>query len=233
MKKQNLVIEFATEAKAHPIPRPAKLSIPTWYKNQTLFLDTNNVMKAADPIQHTMKRCVPFLDSFTSGYLVELWCDVLVKKDSNGKANFIYRVEKAPFEERIVSTTLDLPVPAGHSFRRFAWQTPYYTQVPKGYSILITHPLNRFDLPFTTLSAIVDADEVMYAGSVPFFLRDDFEGLIEKGTPLYQVLPFKRENWDSKENNTLIEKGQLNLKSSFAVLFGWYKRTVWKKKEYN
>ena len=35
------------------------------------------------------------------------------------------------------------------------------------------------------------------------------------------------------ENDGLIERGQLNMKSSFAVLYGWYKRQVWKKKEYN
>jgi len=233
MRRHNPVIEFATEAKTHPIPRPAKLSIPTWYKNQTLFLDSNNIMKTTDPAIHTMKRCVPFLDSLTTGYLVELWCDILVKKDVNGKANFVCRNDTPPIHERIIGTTLELPVPAGHSFRRFTWEMPYHLQVPKSYSVLITHPLNRFDLPFTTLSAVVDADEVMYAGSIPFFLRDDFEGIIEKGTPLYQVLPFKRENWDSKENETLIAKGQLNAKSSFAVLYGWYKRQVWKKKEYN
>ena len=31
-------------------------------------------------------------------------------------------------------------------------------EAPEGYSLLFTHPVNRFDLPFTTLSGLVDCD---------------------------------------------------------------------------
>src|SRR5215475_8103617 len=31
-------------------------------------------------------------------------------------------------------------------------------EAPEGYAVLLTHPLNRVDLPFTTLTGIVDCD---------------------------------------------------------------------------
>ena len=31
-------------------------------------------------------------------------------------------------------------------------------EAPEGYSVLFTHPVNRFDLPFTTLTGMVDCD---------------------------------------------------------------------------
>jgi hypothetical protein len=31
-------------------------------------------------------------------------------------------------------------------------------EAPDGYAVLFTHPFNRFDLPFTTLTGLVDCD---------------------------------------------------------------------------
>jgi len=33
--------------------------------------------------------------------------------------------------------------------------------MPAGYSLLITHPFNRHDLPFVTLTGLVDADSLL------------------------------------------------------------------------
>jgi len=227
------VIKFASdEIDVHDIPKPSKLSVPDWYKNNSLnFEGTNNLIPEGN-ISHTFKRCVPFLDCLTSGYIAELWSDVIVRKDPTGKSTFEWRTGRAVLEERPLQTSLELPVPAGHSIQRLAWKVPYYLQTSKGYSALITHPLNRFDLPFTTLSGIVDTDEVMYAGNIPFFIRADFEGIILKGTPIYQIIPFRREDWTSQQDVEIINQGHINHRRSFSVMNGWYKRNVWSRKNY-
>ena len=60
--------------------------------------------------------------------------------------------------------------------------------------MLFTHPLNRFDLPFTTLSGMVDCD--LYRDSwihFPAHWHDmNFSGVLPKGTPIVQCLPVKR-----------------------------------------
>jgi hypothetical protein len=70
-------------------------------------------------------------------------------------------------------------------------------EAPPGYSILFTHPVNRTDLPFTTLTGLVDCDKFSNS-PVNFPARwhdQDFSGVLPKGTPVAQCLPVKRENW--------------------------------------
>jgi hypothetical protein len=57
--------------------------------------------------------------------------------------------------------------------------------------------LNRFDLPFTTLTGMVDCDR--YHDNwvhFPVHWHDPtFSGVLPKGTPVAQCVPVKRENW--------------------------------------
>jgi len=70
-------------------------------------------------------------------------------------------------------------------------------EAPTGYSLLFTHPANRFDLPFTTLTGLVDCDRYQDAGiHFPARWHDaNFNGVLPKGTPVAQCFPVKRENW--------------------------------------
>jgi hypothetical protein len=108
----------------------------------------------------------------------------------------------------------------------------WYYETPPGYSVMITHPMNRHDLPFYTLSVIVDADNWGLPVFVSFFLKRGFRGVIPKGTPLFQMIPFKRDDWelevvyDSKELN----KYELRAEKRRTDLFGHYKKTAWVKK---
>ena len=68
----------------------------------------------------------------------------------------------------------------------------YWTiELPPGYSLLITHPINRHDLPFMTLTGLVDADR--YVDNFIHFparWRDPaFNGTLPAGTPVAQCLP--------------------------------------------
>jgi hypothetical protein len=73
-------------------------------------------------------------------------------------------------------------------------------ETPPGYSLLIMHPINRHDLPFVTLTGLVDADR--YRDNFIYFparWRDpDFNGVLPKGTPVAQCLPLKRESWTAR-----------------------------------
>jgi hypothetical protein len=225
LKMKNKIISFAFDERADVIPSSAKRFIPKWYKNFPSQINE-------DIKDSTYKRCMPFLDSLTVGYIAELWCDLTVRRTDKGRPVFFWDGENAQVEERGLAPSAGIPTPTGSDINRFAWKTPYYLQTPPGYSVLITHPLNRFDLPFTTLSGVVDSENVMYNGNVPFFLKNDFEGKILKGTPIYQIIPFKRENWTAFEDVKLIDGGNKNKEASASFAPGWYKKIVWKKKEY-
>ena len=89
------------------------------------------------------------------------------------------------------------------------------------------------DLPFYTLGGVLDTDKWGEAGNHPFLLKKGFEGIIPKGTPIVQVIPFKRENWKAKvttnsKDNLYIKK----LRQKDSVFKGWYKKFAWSNKSY-
>ena len=66
----------------------------------------------------------------------------------------------------------------------------------KGYSVLITHPFNRDDLPFRTLTGLVDVD-LYKSNTIQFpavWIDESFTGILKKGTPIAQCIPIKRDN---------------------------------------
>ena len=136
-----------------------------------------------------------FYDALTAGYQILTNQDIAVEI-INGVPNYSWRQPGVQFVEVSRRTTeMGVPAPAGYSNEHFAWQQPFSLKTPKGYSVLICHPMNRFDLPFMTTSGIVDADGGMQYGSIPFFAKDGWEGIIPAGTPIAQVIPFKRDSW--------------------------------------
>jgi hypothetical protein len=116
----------------------------------------------------------------------------------------------------------------------FTWKFSAAISIPLGYSFLLTHPINRHELPFTTVSGVVDGGFVTNPiGSLPFYIKDGFEGVIPQGTPIAQIIPFRQENWSSKIANGLVNIGKKHGEQSKAVLSGWYKKTFWTRKNYN
>jgi hypothetical protein len=210
---------------------PSKECIADWYKQAPRFIDDKINIDSRGSANKNFKLCIPFLDSMLSGYTVISWQESLFKYE-DGRMIATWPGDPEIIGVRDKEMSKGIPVPAGHLDKSFWWYMPFSIKLPKGYSLLITHPLNRYDLPFTTMSAIVDADEIMTDGKIPFFIKEDFEGIIPKGTPLFQVIPFKRDNWQKVENNNLIEYSKKFYVKVQTLFYGYYKNHVWKKKDY-
>jgi hypothetical protein len=110
----------------------------------------------------------------------------------------------------------------------------WYYETPPGYSVLLTHPMNRFDLPFLVPSGIIESDIMGIPVFVTFFLKKEFIGTIPRGTPIFQLVPFKRENWENKicVDEKEINKKDYELENRRSRLFGYYKKHAWRRKEY-
>ena len=102
------------------------------------------------------------------------------------------------------------------------WSFDFSLKTPKGYSVLFCHPLNRFELPFQTFSGVVETDEYNQGTHFPFYIKKLNVGeiiIIKKGTPIVQIIPFKRENWKimhmpfSQKLMDFIQKQNFQLKS--------------------
>ena len=204
--------------------------VPQWYKDIEKFMGGIQQVRPTDT--RTIKTCVPFLDTLLTGYYIPLHADVLVDI-IQGVPSLTWNYDHGDVvQQRTADMAPTLPTPAGHLPMHLVWRTSYALQVPKGYSLLITHPLNRFDLPFTTLGGIVDGGWAMYGGSVPFFLKESFKGVIPAGTPIAQVIPFKTENWKSEKSVGLAKEANINAQRSSSSILNWYRNLHWSKKVY-
>ena len=208
---------------------PASTTVPDWYKNIPPFIGGKPIIENYNKPNITVKNCIPFLDSLTTGYTLTTYQDIQVTSTEFGP-KLTWLIEPDPVVIR--DPQPGLPIPIGHSNLHFAWNLPINYKTPKGYSVLIVHPLNRFDLPFNTLSGIIDSEDGMFGGQLPFFIHYGFEGIIPKGTPIAQIIPFKKENWVKEKDESLIQTGKKIKYLSTSVLKGWYKKNIWKKVTY-
>lgn len=210
------------------VVKPSKSNVPKWYKDAPQW---GNGKQEFVNHTKTFKFCSPFLDAMTIGYQLCLSGDLLVE-DVYGTPHYSWN---SPYPlVRVREYDPHLPVPLGCYEVTCTWAAPAALNIPSGYSMLVTHPLNRFDLPFQTLNAVIDGGFTMAGDSnIPFFLKEGFTGVIPQGTPIAQLIPFKHESWGSEFKKGLFQEGKINVDRSFAVLHGWYKKNIWKKKTYN
>jgi hypothetical protein len=83
------------------------------------------------------------------------------------------------------------------------------------------------------MSAIVDSDKFYGSGNIPFFLKADFEGTIEKGTPIAQLIPIKRKSWKAVYDPAIISLMQESGAKVRRYPRGGYRDHIHIKKEYN
>lgn len=102
----------------------------------------------------TIKHCMPFIDALTTGFMIPLQADIQVK---DGEFSGDWPHEESPLGFHFATQAPGVPfldesevVIKAHNFWSIHTET--------GYATLFTHPLNRFDLPFRTLSSVVDTD---------------------------------------------------------------------------
>jgi hypothetical protein len=232
MKKVKFMAMSQEIEDMYPHPKSAKNFLPDWYKKANRFRSGKmEVLPEGAGLNKDLKLCVPFLDAMVAGYCLELPADLMVIRDARG-VGFFWNEEPGPLEIRPKDMAVTLPRPAGHDHDLYAWTFHWAVVTPPGYSLLVTQPLNRYDLPFTTTQGIMDADKFSLGGQIPFFLQEGFTGVIPAGTPIAQLIPIKRDSWKGEvvpHSNSFLKK-QLFTVSRF--MYGGYKKHVWVKKSY-
>lgn len=211
------------------IPKPASNYLPDWYKEMDSYLSGKKVPIGNGKGYATIKKCVPVFDAITIGYIIESPADIYVSIQ-NGAQHFqwadfnlieFHPIEQAPKHPNV------------KPYMYPKWMSPWGIKTPKGYSTLFVQPFHRESI-FTILPGVVDTDTYMSTVNFPFVINDpDFEGIIPKGTPIAQVIPFKRDSWKSKLGSKKdIEKQKQNTRKLFSLFFDRYKTLYWQRKEY-
>lgn len=233
---------FSTKASSQQgKPVLAKDHIPEWYrKGETYYYISDCSDPSCEEIHNQekksgLKTCIPVFDAITSGYFLVTPIDIYVGFDDENKLNLKWNApdDYADFVmERPDKSGKTIPRPAGHLNNHLVWSGQWGIKTPRNYSLIVTHPLNRFDLPFTTMSAIMDSDKVFIGGNMPFFIKEGFTGLIPEGTPYAQLIPIKRKKWNMIVNNQ--RKDLMHIQdANIASEEKHYKKRLWQKKEYS
>jgi hypothetical protein len=235
--EENLIIEFSVDEHVDfiDLPKPSTKYLPGWYSKLERYIGGAPDTEVGALPNKAVKLCVPYRDALTFGYTIELWTDVQIDTTSQSEYPPIGQTFPFPPAVQVRNPNLSkgIPTPMGCGDHHFIWQLPFNFRTPPGYSLYFTHPINRYDLPFITLTGVIDSDTPMAKGNYPFFLKEGFKGVIEAGTPIGQFFPFKRENW-KLERNADLEK--LATRETFLAMRnvrgGYYEKNVWNRKHF-
>ena len=225
-------------------PSPTKINLPEWYKKIITL-----------PSNRTVKSCVPFLDTLTSGYLLKMPVDLYI--EHNTKTNNLNQNNASQYAEAFnaesyyknnyININFQSQFHAPHQLQESPLleknkslaihkiMNPWIIKTPKNYSCLFVPPLNNADDRFSIIPGIVDTDTWNMQINFPILINGDkyptLETTIKKGTPYVQILPFKRESWKMKISSQKRSDFIKNI-LKFHLNFSSYKNHFWNKKSW-
>jgi hypothetical protein len=228
-------------------PIPTKFNIPEWYKNLEHTV-----------LNKTVKGCMPFLDTLTSGYLLKMPQDFYVRHNIDNKnekgeefkdsfqtyglhdASQILFAKNINLNSGIDSHSLKQvegsPFIENKNLPFYKILNPWKIKTPKGYSCLFVPPLNNVDDRFSIIPGIVDTDTYSNEINFPMIINGDkypvLETTIKKGTSYVQIIPFKRDSWKMKFKSREQKEIQ-NSKLFYGLkILNIYKDKYWNKKSW-
>lgn len=187
-----------------PEPYPARKLMPDWFKALPTKIDNQDKLENS-----TIKRCAPFLDAMSVGWIIPLAADleIITNSDASGlqsKSNFNKKILEAHNLKQVAGHG-SLPKPP------MKFLNYWFIKLPPGYSALFVPPLNRPDYRFQCIAGLVD-DTYLGNGALeyinfPFFFNvPNYTGLIKAGTPMVQMIPVKRDDVLKSSRRTKIQK---------------------------
>ncbi|MBP2234855.1 hypothetical protein J2Z31_001347 [Sinorhizobium kostiense] len=169
-------------------PVPAKAVLPDWFRKLPA-VDKKHVSTTNNGL--TVKRCMPFLDAMTTGWILPLAATVRLEIRDGGSS-----VEAGWEFDRVMVSNHGAHQVAGNPREPSPpckFHNYWSIRTPPGWSCLFLPPLNRPGQPFECVAGIVDTDTYAAHIHFPFFATaPDGLYVVEKGTPLVQVIPFRR-----------------------------------------
>ena len=220
-------IKFSCEAHllgVIPNPIPAIKAAPDYFRQVKPQADNH-------PKSGTVKRCVPFLDALSAGFIIPMWCDVYVLA-RNGELSIDVPPNFAQPKTLGTHSSVQIPKhplankPYGNMPMK--WINPWVIETEPGVSCIFTPPLNHMETRFKLLDGVVDTDTYYNNVNFPFlWTGGDGEFFIAKGTPLVQVIPFFRGDQQLEVGEIDGSKRQAVLSTLGTKLKNGYRDELW------
>lgn len=171
-------------------PVPARDVLPDWFRKLPP-VDKSRLSTSDNGL--TVKRCMPFWDAMGTGWIIPLAASVRLDIKDQGRT-----VDAGwEFDKTMVSNHHAYQV-QGHPAQPSPpckFHNHWTVKTPPGWSCLFVSPLNRPNGIFEVAAGVVDTDTYTAPVHFPFFVTAP-DGLhtLDRGMPLVQVIPFKRQN---------------------------------------
>jgi hypothetical protein len=183
---------------------------------------------------------MPIFDLLTAGYILTAPCDIYL--DASNPERLEWSIPQG-----LLAHQADMfAVHASEQYDKMPNNKALYHKdllrifpfwsvgTPKGYSSIFLQPSYLDSSPLTALQAIVDTDAFITDGHLSFWVEKNFKGIIKQGTPLVQVIPFRRDSWEKdfasvEESEKIFNDQRLKLRSMFSNA---YKNIFRSRKEY-
>lgn len=193
-------------------PVLAKSVTPEWWKRTKAHIDVYGRRV------QSVRACPAMDDWLKTGWLLVSNRDIHVEHD--GHTGFFtqqhgtYGSPSHPASQQAVAFEFlgeDGPVKDA-----FKMKNPWSITTPKGYSTFYLDPFLHQNRQFSTWQGIIDTDTFnknMDNAQIIFYPKVNHSFTIYKGTPLCQIIPFKRETWNAsyllKDEQTYLEDRSL------------------------
>ena len=206
-------------------PKPAKGAMPDWFKR---LAPVQREALSPDNSALTVKRCMPFLDALTMGWVIPLAATVRFEVSEGGtKIDCGWDFDKtmvSPHATAQIAGHPRLPMPP------MKFHNHWTIITPPGWSCLFVPPLNRPHPMFEIASGVVDTDSYRAHIHFPFFANPaDGVYVVEKGTPVAQVIPFRRDASalsmiaDVGAENDAEARDRTRISRATSTGAGWYR----------
>jgi hypothetical protein len=227
MFRQRPLIEFLCRPEDDGViaePVPAKTVLPPWFRHlpgidKSQLSATNNGL--------TVKRCPPFVDAMSAGWIIPLVASVRLEISDGGRTV----TAGWQFDRELVSNHASFQVAGSPYDPRppMKFHNYWTIRTANGWSCLFLPPLNRPNGVVEVVGGLVDTDTYTAPVNFPFFaIAPDGVYTLEKGTPLVQVIPVRRADVAlagaiRSENEREGEERERIRRSTHAA-DGWYRR---------
>lgn len=188
------IIEFLSSEQHCDIltpPAPANKFMPEWYKHLPTHSKSHRDHRGS--LSMTAKKCLPMLDIMTHGFIIPLAGDIHIRTNEDASQiditeNQYIKLTEEHNQDQVGSK---FPFPKHHLVK---FINPFVIKTPPGYSCMFIPPVNHIETRFMALGGIVDTDK--YDREINFpsvWMATNFDGILPAGTPIVQVIPYKRD----------------------------------------
>ena len=195
-------------------PVLAKSITPEWWKKTKVHVDVYG-----SKVQ-TIRSCPAMDDWLKTGWILVANRDIRVNIDETSHTENFTEVPDgyaSPSHPNVqTANAFEFLGSDGPVKDAFKMRNPWGITTPKGYSTFYLDPFLFQNKYFATWQGIIDTDAFnknVDNAQIIFYPKVDHSFTILKGTPLCQVIPFKRETWNASyinyDSQTYVENRSL------------------------